>query len=175
MRRLSIILILTCSLFLCACSDNAMINAPEKQTIVSTFVVNESFYPSTEDAVALPINKQIYLYCKIVQQAVEAFAENNHGIYPSNVSCDTNSHGDTVIYLLPRGQLLENIFTRCCTEPIDGCSASPGQIGYTVVIYNGECKGYVITGSGRYASRPMITIYKNAETGAVKEILGRHR
>jgi hypothetical protein len=174
MRRTTIIPIIICLLFIIACSGNHDITIPQHEAVTVATAVNASLNPESEDASRLPVQKQIYIYCKMVQNAVEAYAAGNQGIYPHNVSCDTNSHGDTVIDLLPDARLMENIFTRACTEPVDGCSATPGQIGYVPSYFGGKCMGYAITGSGKYARYPMVAIYKNPTTGDIEEIIGRN-
>jgi hypothetical protein len=86
--------------------------------------------------------------CRTVQLAAEEWARVSGGAFPGEVSCDRNSQGDTVIDLLPGGKLLTNPCTLVRTEPINGCSANPGEIGYTPIWSNGMNVGYCITGTG---------------------------
>ena len=70
------------------------------------------------------------------------------GLYPGDVDTDTTPGGDTLIDMLPNGQLLSNPFTRNSTEPINGTAASSGQIGYLPYLLNGIRVGYTISGFG---------------------------
>ncbi len=99
----------------------------------------------------LPVSEHLLVEanCLAVQAATEEFAARNNAIYPANVDVDENLDGNTVIDLLPGGQLLQNPFTLVNTEPINGAAASPGQIGFVPVIQGGAYVGYVITGHGR--------------------------
>lgn len=87
--------------------------------------------------------------CYLVQQAVELWAQTNSGIYPSNIDVDSNMYGDTVIDLLPNGQLLKNPFTKYHTEPINGVAVTLGQVGYYPIADSAVNVGYTITGVGR--------------------------
>lgn len=86
--------------------------------------------------------------CQIVRDAVEDFASQNDGWYPSGFT-DTTPGGDTVIDLLPSGTLLDNPYTGAATEPVSGTAAVLGQTGYTVRNdTQGRNAGYTITGYG---------------------------
>ncbi len=94
--------------------------------------------------------------CYTVQQAAEAFAAQNGGLYPRNVAFDTTLAGDTLKDLLPKGVLLENPFTQVRSEPFNGLSLSPGETGYE---WSGvPSYGYIITGFG--AEALIITLTK---------------
>jgi len=86
--------------------------------------------------------------CQTVQLAAGEWARTDGGAFPATVSCVRNSEGDTLIDLLPGGRLLINPFTLARTEPIDGCSANPGEVGYVPIWSNGMNIGYCITGTG---------------------------
>ncbi len=87
--------------------------------------------------------------CHTVQLACEEWSIMASGIYPLDVDTDTTPAGDRLIDLLPNGARLMNPFTKANTEPIDGASVNPGEIGYVPVIANGVGSGYTITGSGK--------------------------
>jgi hypothetical protein len=86
--------------------------------------------------------------CLTVRTAVEAFAAENSGIYPSNLA-DETPLGNTVFDLFPDGMLLENPYTTARSEPVDGAAALPGETAYLVrADSTGTNTGYVITGFG---------------------------
>jgi len=93
--------------------------------------------------------EQVIANCYIVQQAVEAFAADNNGVYPWDPSADTNLSGNTVIDLLPGGIHLENPYLGANVEPFHGFATNPGQIGHWATTGGtGEPTDYVITGHG---------------------------
>jgi hypothetical protein len=94
----------------------------------------------------LAIEMLIIANCQAVVHAAEIFAEQNNGIYPSNVGVDTTPAGDTLTDIL--GGLLQNPITLAETEPVDGAAAAPGQTGYLVIIQGGFPVGCVVTGWG---------------------------
>lgn len=96
--------------------------------------------------------------CLRIQVAAERFASLNDGVYASDVDADCTPEGQTITDLLPNGALLMNPFTRCNTEPINGCAANPGETGYDPVCQDGVNVGYVITGVGAEAGTIIITI-----------------
>jgi hypothetical protein len=107
---------------------------------------------------ALPIPEGIYdgdarealtiINCFLVRAAVESFALENGGEYPSGLH-DCSLAGHVLADLLPGGQLLRNAFTHCATEPVDGSAVCRGQIGYVGTRSNGYVDGYRITACGR--------------------------
>ena len=106
------------------------------------------------------LDDQVIANCYTVQEAVEAFAAQNNGVYPPSLDLDTNLVGDTVIDLLPGGVRLENPFTKLRTEPRAGAPANPGQTGYVPAYYGPSGPmGYVITGMGQ-SSFIVITLSK---------------
>ncbi len=98
--------------------------------------------------------------CFAVRDAAEAFAAENNGVYPANLA-DNSAAGQTVIDLLPGGNFLQNPFTRCETEPVDGGAANCGETGYVAVDPNGDgiWDGYLIDGVGAHAGIVIITLY----------------
>jgi hypothetical protein len=106
---------------------------------------------STVQALIKPTTRrevQVWYHCLTLQQAVEDFAARNQGLYPYTLS-QRNLDGDTVIDLLPFGTMLMNPFHQCFTEPVNGASAQPGEVGYVANTYDGRTAGYTITGSGK--------------------------
>ncbi|MBI4720637.1 MAG: prepilin-type N-terminal cleavage/methylation domain-containing protein [Chitinivibrionia bacterium] len=88
--------------------------------------------------------------CHTVQLAVEDWAVQSDGLYPTNVDVDVTPVGETVVDILPQSALLENPFTRAVTEPVNGAAATPGQTGYVVVPdAQGVNSSYDITGFGQ--------------------------
>jgi hypothetical protein len=85
--------------------------------------------------------------CEALQEAVERFAEENDGIYPSDVDADTSRAGHTVLDLLPADGF-ENPFTGEPAVPVNGAADSPGEVGYVAVAEGEWNVGYVVTGFG---------------------------
>ena len=88
--------------------------------------------------------------CYAVLAAVEAFVADNNGVYPSNVSGDTNLLGNQVTDYLPGSSLLTNPYTLAATEPIDGFASSPGQTAYFPISGPGGPVSCWVTGFGRH-------------------------
>jgi hypothetical protein len=72
----------------------------------------------------------LFANVRLVVDAAKAYAAANNGAYPSDVGGTPNLEGDTLVDLLPNGELLINPFTSMPDQPIDGSSASAGDIGY---------------------------------------------
>ena len=84
----------------------------------------------------------------ILEYAVEAWAARSNGEYPNDLS-DINQDADTVVDLLPDGQLLVNPYHGAFTEPVDGAAVQWGETGYVVSVDGlGFNAGYVISGWG---------------------------
>ena len=94
--------------------------------------------------------------CHTIQLASEDFSVMSGGLYPGDVDTDTTPGGDTLIDMLPNGQLLSNPFTKNDTEPINGTASLAGQVGYLPFMLNGIRVGYTISGFGSDAM--MITL-----------------
>ncbi len=106
--------------------------------------------------IPLSPEEQTIANCYTVQQAAEAFAVQNGGLYPQTVQSDTTLAGDTLKDFLPQGVLLENPFTQARSEPTWGLAQAPGRTGYQpsgVPSY-----GYIITGHG--AEGVIIQLFK---------------
>ncbi len=96
-----------------------------------------------------PEEAQVIANCYLVQQAVEAFAAENGGVYPDNVDVDATPSGQSVIDLLPGGLELENPFTNAFTEPVNSAALMPGATGYVPDRQGGTVNdSYQITGYG---------------------------
>jgi len=92
--------------------------------------------------------EQVIANCYILQQAVEAFAADNNGIYPHSES-DENLSGNTFVDLLPGGRYMENPYSGRNTEPRWGVAAYPGECGYVKVSdATGTPVDYTISGFG---------------------------
>lgn len=63
-------------------------------------------------------------------EAIEAFARDNLGCYPTSVDSDTTTTGRTLIDYLPDSERLINPYTGVKDQPINGIPSSPGAIGY---------------------------------------------
>jgi len=93
--------------------------------------------------------EQVVANCYIVQQAVEAFAADNNGVYPHDEYGDRNLSGNNVLELLPGGGPLENPYDGSYSEPRLGIAAFPGQTGYNKTSdANGVPVDYVVSGYG---------------------------
>jgi hypothetical protein len=88
--------------------------------------------------------------CYTLLDAVETFAADNNGVYPSDVGVDTTPSGQTVTDLLPGGHLLTNPYTLAATEPVNGVAVNPGETGYSPAHGGGIKASCIITGYGRY-------------------------
>lgn len=84
----------------------------------------------------------------LVRDAAEAFAAENGGLFPDNVGTHQSTMGNTLIDLLPLGQMLQNPFHLAATTPVDGAAATPGEVGYQPVQAEAETVGYFITAYG---------------------------
>jgi hypothetical protein len=84
-----------------------------------------------------------------VLEAVEAFASENNGVYPTDIGADTTPSGKTVTDLLPGGRLLVNPYTLVASEPTNGTAAVPGGTGYLpIMVSAGYALGCGITAWG---------------------------
>jgi prepilin-type N-terminal cleavage/methylation domain-containing protein len=80
-----------------------------------------------------------------VQLAAEDFCVQNDGVYAGNIA-DALPNGDTMIDLLPNGQLLENPFDGNADTPVQGAPGN-GQVGYGPHPVAGAGMGYQIQGA----------------------------
>lgn len=105
-----------------------------------------------------PVDAIVMSHARTLQIAADKFAAENGGVYSGGIGYDTTPYGETIVDLLPGGALMENPITRWATEPVDGCAATTGQVGYVPVCQNGYNVGCVITGVGRENGSTIITI-----------------
>jgi hypothetical protein len=89
--------------------------------------------------------------CAVLRAAVEQFALENLGKYPSNVDTDSTQEGHTLLELLPGSRLPDNSFTKGPTVPVNGVAAHPGEVGYAPITESGLNVGHIITGFGAEA------------------------
>jgi len=89
--------------------------------------------------------------CGILRAAVEQFAAENQGIYPNDIDTDSTEAGNTLLDLVPGGQLPENPFTKQPTVPVNGVAVNPGEVGYAPIKEGDWNVGYLITGFGAAA------------------------
>ena len=94
------------------------------------------------------LEDQTIANCYTVLEAVEAFASENNGVYPTDIGADTTPSGKTVTDLLPGGRLLVNPYTLAATEPTNGSAAVPGGTGYLSIYAAGYAVGCRITAWG---------------------------
>jgi hypothetical protein len=107
----------------------------------------------TKGASISELEEMVSENCRIVQEAVEAYAaENNVYYYPADVYYDYSLAGHSLIELLPGGSYLRNPFSNCLCEPRDGRATRWGETGYEALSPAGWCVGYKITGAGRDGS-----------------------
>ncbi len=95
----------------------------------------------------------------IVQLAAEDFAVQNNAFYAADVGNDQTLTGRTITDILPKGQLLENPFTKARTEPVNGAAANIGEIGYQCVQENNVPAGYRITGVGKIPNATIFLVF----------------
>ena len=106
----------------------------------------------------LQLEAAVVLNCVTVADAVEAFAADNNGVYPTDAG-ETNGSGRTVVSYISGAHPLLNPYTGQASEPVWGVAAStPGQTGYVAI--DSDTDGlndmYEITGAGAY---PGLIIY----------------
>lgn len=106
--------------------------------------------------------------CRTLQAAVEQFAEENSGIFPTGVDADTSLAGNTVLDLLPESGLLDNPFTKTQTVPLNGAADSSGEVGYEPVRENDWNVGYLITGFGEDSLVSELTNIGSVEEAKVR-------
>ena len=93
--------------------------------------------------------------CHTVQLAAEDFAIRNEGVYSNGATVLPS--GNTLVDLLPGGNLLTNPFTKAATEPQLGApAATAGEIGYQGIVQNGVNVGYLIDGMGRDPAQGVV-------------------
>jgi hypothetical protein len=101
-----------------------------------------------------PEEAPLRLECLVLKNAVEQFAAMSGGRFPEDLDVDATPGGETVLDLLPGGQMLENPYTGIRDNPKNYSASLLGEVGYAVVqSYTGgdPCvapldEGYVITG-----------------------------
>lgn len=170
MRTSFVVLMLLPFLFMCGCREGSQPLASDFEEDQSLLLSFEPVMESGEMAMPRPFYKRIkdgvFANCWLVQQAVEAFAERNNGVYPSNTNVDRNLDGKTVVDLLPGGTLLKNPYHGYHTEPIDCIAANPGETGFQNVCCRVNevlvTKGYTITGTDRHCYTCVI-IYRDCD------------
>jgi prepilin-type N-terminal cleavage/methylation domain-containing protein len=86
--------------------------------------------------------------CHTTQLAIEAFSTENDGVYPQTTASVLPS-GNTLVDLLPGGQLMLNPWTNAASEPHDGAPALMGEVGFTALVTAGVVTGYTVVGQGR--------------------------
>jgi hypothetical protein len=95
-----------------------------------------------------PEDSAVILGCFLLHEALQAYIEDNEGLYPYILDWSRNNAGKYVIDYLPDGILLKNAITGENTEPSCETASTPGQIGYRPVEESGFIVGFVITGFG---------------------------
>ncbi len=110
--------------------------------------------------------------CRIFQDALNSFAAQNGGQYPTDIS-DSNARGITVIDLLPDGLPLENPFTGLRALPVTGIPDDPGEISYLAMWCDYDVAGYLIVGAGQTTEQPFIKIMLDCN-GSITETVGRN-
>lgn len=102
-----------------------------------------------EDDLGLPVtptppttDELMIADCHVVQDALEAFAEENSGQYPWRLD-DQSTAGNKFVTFLPEGKPLTNRYTGLATAPVFHNPQWPGEIG---VMTFGEIGDYTITG-----------------------------
>jgi hypothetical protein len=108
--------------------------------------------------------------CRTLQAAVEQFAQENRGTFPSSVDADTSLAGNTVLNLLPKSGLLDNPFTKTPTVPLNGAADSSGEVGYEPIRENDWNVGYLITGFGEDSLVAELTNIGSHEEAKVKAL-----
>jgi hypothetical protein len=182
MRYIITILLMSLLCFVSSCGSggNPTVAADDEDTalaLVADPAGESQLGPASaegDDAAGMPTAKklQVVMNCRIVQAAAEAFAADNNGLYPADVSCSVSLLGKTLIDYLPGGERLVNPYHGQATEPVDGAAANQGETGYIGCYCPGTPKGYCITGVANDAGRTIMIIARECD-GETVEVVGR--
>ncbi len=102
-------------------------------------------------------NIEVKRNCRIVQQALEQYAQGNNGNYPK-YTAEKNCNGDTIIDFLPEQTLLKNPYSLQFTEPEFFNGKQCGKTQYKPLIINNACESYVVIGWGKSLETPLIEL-----------------
>ncbi len=97
---------------------------------------------------AVPADSLLVAQCRLLEDAVEAFAAANDGEYPRNLDSDTLETGESVLDLMTGSGVYINPYTDEETGPVNGQATEPGTIAYEPVTVEETIYGYTITGFG---------------------------
>lgn len=90
----------------------------------------------------------LFAQCRLLEEAVVAFAVANDGIYPLDLDTDTLETGESVLDLMPGGGVYLNPYTDEETQPTNGQATESGMTAYEPVTVEDTIFGYTITGFG---------------------------
>jgi len=101
------------------------------------------------DSISAPTKDELVIQnCYLTRDAVEAFAAENDGFYPSDWS-DRLPDGRTLLNFLPGESRLVNPYTGAATMPVFLAPAGSGETGFVGQnVGNGPPTGYHILGQG---------------------------
>jgi len=102
-------------------------------------------------------NIEVKRNCRIVQQALEQYAQGNNGRYPKYTS-EMNRNGNTLIDFLPEQTLLKNPYSKHFTEPEFFNGKQCGNTQYMPQILDNSCESYVVIGWGKSLETPLIEL-----------------
>lgn len=127
----------------------------------SVIFAESSFDCTMEEAVVIS-------NCRTLEKALEQFAWDNAGLYPSNLLIERNYSGKTVLDYLHDGRGLINPYNGLRHETTTGTSGLPGQISYEVEEYFGLRMGYRIRGFGEDGQVIEMTNIESTEEASVR-------
>lgn len=126
-KTITLMLFLTCVLTT-GCEENNSVECPVQQV---------------EELEAIVKGNSLSLI-----EALEAFAGDNEGFYPSSIDSDTTVTGKVLVDYLPLGRRLLNPFTGLRDQPIDTIPSSPGETGYYKKSFQSWYNVYFVKGFG---------------------------
>jgi len=106
--------------------------------------------------------------CRTLEKALERYAWENGGLYPSNILTERDSAGKTVLQYLHNSQGLTNPYTSERSEPAFNASGLPGQINYEAVEYFGRKMGYRIRGYSEAGQVMELTNIESTEEASIR-------
>jgi hypothetical protein len=142
---------------------------------------NSGVLITLENVASVPLEIQ-YQYdltmtnVRLLFDAAKRYAAANNGEYAQDVAGTPNDEGNTLVDLLPNGELLFNPFTSTQDNPVDGdATGTPFGIGYTALDIEGEgtISGFMIDAHAcEFWTTAVLLPYTLKEEDIVHDALG---
>jgi hypothetical protein len=103
-------------------------------------------------------DRSVFYNCFCLKYVIHEFAGLNDGIFPRDLSTDTNRHGDTALDMLQAHWLIYsgNPYDETQDLPVDRRASYPGETGYEAVFDGADVADFVITGVGAVADSIIV-------------------